>query len=255
MSNRFTTSDGVAIAWYRWGESNPGPVVVLHHGFASSAASNWEAPGVVSALLQSGRSVLAVDARGHGAADKPHDADLYGEARMACDLVELLDELQLEQVDLFGYSMGAVVSLIAASTTTRVRRLIVGGVGEGVIESGGVDTRQVGREAIVQALLAESVATVAEPAAVGFRMFAEFSGADLKALAAQAQRLHCTAIALAGIRLPTLVLAGEDDPLALHPQRLAAAIPGASCTTLAGDHLTVMRNPALAETAVAFFNS
>jgi hypothetical protein len=51
------------------------------------------------------------------------------------------------------------------------------------------------------------------------------------------------------------VLAGEDDPLALHPQRLAAAIPGASCTILAGDHLTVMRNPALAEAAVRFFNS
>ena len=51
MSHRFTASDGVAIAFQRWGESSPGPVVVLHHGFAASASSNWEAPGVVQAFV------------------------------------------------------------------------------------------------------------------------------------------------------------------------------------------------------------
>ena len=82
MSDRFTTSDGLAIAFQRWGQSNPGPVVVLHHGFAASASSNWETPGVVQAFIEAGRSVLAVDARGHGASDKPHDVSLYGEARL-----------------------------------------------------------------------------------------------------------------------------------------------------------------------------
>ena len=91
MSDRFTTSDGLAIAFQRWGESSPGPVVVLHHGFAASASSNWEAPGVVQAFVDAGRSVLAIDARGHGASDKPHDAALYGEGRMAQDMAELIE--------------------------------------------------------------------------------------------------------------------------------------------------------------------
>ena len=252
MSDRFTTSDGTAIACYRWGESNPGPIVVLHHGFASDAQSNWAGPGIVEALLQAGRSVLTVDARGHGQADKPHDADRYGEQRMALDLLELLESLGLSRVDLFGYSMGAVVSLIVASTSDMVRRLVVGGVGEGIIECGGVDTRRVGRDAIVQALLAADVAAVEHPGAAAFRMFAEYTGADLKALAGQARSLHCEAIALDHISAPTLVLAGEADVLAANPQRLADAIAGAECRVLPGDHLTVIRQPALAAAVIDF---
>lgn len=252
MSGRFRTSDGITIAWCHWGESNPGPVVVLHHGFASSAESNWVGPGIVEALLQAGRSVLAVDARGHGESDKPHEADRYGEQRMARDLLELLESLGLSRVDLFGYSMGAVVSLIVAGSSDVVRRLVVGGVGEGIIESGGVDTRLVGRDAIVQALLAADVAAVEHPGAAAFRMFAEYTGADLKALAAQAQSLHCTAIALDSITAPTLVLAGEADVLAADPQRLADAIAGAQCRVLPGDHLSVIRQPAFAAAAIDF---
>jgi len=255
MSDRFTASDGIAIACYRWGENNPGPVVVLHHGFASNAQSNWVGPGIVEALLQAGRSVLAVDARGHGESDKPHEADRYGERRMARDLLELLESLGLSQVDLFGYSMGAVVSLLVASSSDVVRRLVVGGVGEGVIECGGVDTRLAGRDAIVQALLAADVAAVEHPGAAAFRMFAEYTGADLKALAGQARSLHCEAIALDRIAAPTLVLAGEADVLAAAPRRLADAISGAACRVLPGDHLSVIRQPAFAAAAIEFLKA
>lgn len=255
MSGRFTTSDGTAIAFQRRGESNPGPVVVLHHGFAASANSNWEAPGVVQAFVDAGRSVLAIDARGHGASDKPHDAALYGERRMARDLTELLDELQIEEVDLFGYSMGAVVALLVASTSARVRRLVIGGVGEGVIECGGVDTRKVTRQDIAQALLADGPGDVAHPGAVAFRMFAEFMGNDLKALGAQARSLHCEKIELSAIRAPTLVLAGVDDVLAANPQRIVDAIGDARCMLFPGDHLGVIREPALSAAAVDFLES
>ncbi len=252
MSRRFVTSDGNAIAFQRWGDSNPGPVVVLHHGFAASAITNFEAPGVVQAFVDAGRSVLAVDARGHGASDKPHDSAHYGERRMAHDLSELLADLGLEQFDLFGYSMGAVVALLTASTGSKVRRLVIGGVGEAVIECGGVDTRKVSRQDIAQALLAEGLGDVAHPGAAAFRMFAEFMGNDLKALAAQAMALHCDPIDLAAITAPTLVLAGVDDVLAVNPQRIADAIPDARCQTFPGDHLGVIRHPAFAAAAVDF---
>ncbi len=252
MSHSFTTSDGIAIACHRWGESNPGPVVVLHHGFAASAASNWEGTGIVQAFLDAGRSVLAIDARGHGGSDKPHDIAHYGERRMARDLTELLGELGLEQVDLFGYSMGAVVALLMASSGSLARRLVVGGVGEGVLECGGVDTRNVSRDDIAQALLAEGVGDVAHPGAAGFRMFAEYMGNDLKALGAQASAMHCDRIDLAAIAAPTLVLTGVDDVLAVNPQRIADAIGDARCMTFAGDHLGVIRQPGLAASAIEF---
>lgn len=252
MIERFTTSDGIALAYYRWGEQHPGPTVLLHHGFASSAATNWVGVGIVDALVGAGRQVLAVDARGHGESDKPHDPAFYGEARMSQDLSELLAHLQLVQVDLFGYSMGAVVALITASTTRCVRRLVIGGVGEGVIESGGVDMRNVSREDITQALLADDVRAVTHTRAAAFRTFADSMGADLKALAAQAQVLHSNPIHLAAISAPTLVLAGEDDVLAVKPQRLAAEIPDARCQTFPGDHLTAISHPGLAAAAIDF---
>ena len=74
---------------------------------------------------------------------------------MARDLAVLLDTIDVPQIDLVGYSMGAIVSLIFASTDERVRRLVIGGVGSGVIECGGVDRRAVPNDAIIEALSVE----------------------------------------------------------------------------------------------------
>ena len=252
--SRFTASDGVGIACYAWKSAGDDtrPPVVLHHGFAASAALNWVAPGIVQKLLDSGRDVLALDARGHGASDKPHDPSLYGEARMAQDLREWLESLGVSSFDLFGYSMGAVVSLLLASSGSRVRRLVVGGVGEGVLLSGGVDMRVMDRDAVVEALLAADPSLVRHPGASLVRAFAERTGSDLRALAAQALRMHAVPIPLQQIAAPTLVLAGSEDLLAMYPERLAAAIPGAGHLVLPGDHLGVLGQPALAEAAIRF---
>jgi len=246
------SSDGVAIAYTHWHGDARQATVVLQHGFAASTRTNWEATGVVAGLLARGLSVVSIDARGHGLSDKPHDDSHYGEPRMARDVIELLDHLQLEQADLFGYSMGAVVALLVASSGIRMRRLIIGGVGEGVLACGGVDTRAVSSEQIVDALLATDPATIRHPGVAGFREFAERSGNDLRALAAQARRMHQSPIALERITAPTLVVAGADDVLAAHADRLAAAIPGARWRQVPGDHLGAVRQPALLEAVLDF---
>lgn len=168
MTERFVSSDGVGLAYHVWGDDLSRPPVFLHHGLAASAQRNWVAPGIVAALQAAGRRVVPIDARGHGASDKPHDPALYGEDRMARDLCELVDLLGEAIFDLAGYSMGAIVSLIAATREPRLRRLVIGGVGEGILTQGGVDTRAVPNEAIAAALEAEDAATVTGPA-VGFR--------------------------------------------------------------------------------------
>jgi pimeloyl-ACP methyl ester carboxylesterase len=265
----FESWDGLQIAYQEWGEQaalheSPAPAsppaqqaalppVVLHHGFVANADANWVATGVVAALTSAGRKVIAPDARGHGRSEKPHDPARYGEDRMARDLAVLLDTIDVPQVDLVGYSMGAIVSLIFASTEERVRRLVIGGVGSGVIECGGVDRRAVPNDAIIQALSADDPSSLeVAPAAVAFRQLADALGSDREALVAQASSIHRGGVALERILAPTLLLTGDTDPLAIRPQVLADAIPEATLKMLTGNHIEALGDPRFRQSIVNF---
>ena len=250
----FKSSDGLRIAYDDEGTDTSRPPVVLHHGFAASGFLNWVAPGVVRALVASGRRVVNIDARGHGRSDKPHEPSFYGETRMAGDISTLIDTLGVDEIDLVGYSMGAIVALIVASQEPRVRRLVVGGIGAGVVERGGVDTRALDPRLLAEAMRADDPATIADPAAKQFRVFAESTGADRLALAAQVAAVHRQPIALEQISAPTLVLAGRDDQLAVRPQVLASAIRRAQLLVIDGDHLGAVAVPAFAPAIVDFVN-
>ena len=119
--------DGTTIAYADRGE---GAAVLLLHGVAAAHRGNWEAPGVIDALVAAGRRVIATDARGHGASDKPHDPTAYANDAMVRDAQCVLDQLELDRVDVAGYSMGAMVAArLAAREAQRLRSLILAGVG------------------------------------------------------------------------------------------------------------------------------
>lgn len=244
---RFTARDGVAIAYYTFGKAGSGPLVVLHHGFAADAHSNWERPGIIAALVSAGRRVLAVDARGHGRSDKPHDPAAYGETIMARDVIDLVAAVGASSYDLVGYSMGAIVSLLVAASDSRLRRLVVGGIGEGVVACGGMDRRVLPNLVVAEALEGVGSPAAAHPVAAGMVAFVEAMGGDRRALAAQLRAVHAAPIPLDRIRVPTLVLAGDSDALAARPEVLANAIVGAELLVLSGDHLRVLRDPRYAE--------
>jgi pimeloyl-ACP methyl ester carboxylesterase len=253
----FKTWDGLEIAYQEWGEENreaPGglPAVVLHHGFAANADANWVATGVVDALTTAGRKVIAPDARGHGRSEKPHDPERYGEQRMARDLAVLVETIEADEIDLVGYSMGAIVSLLFASGDERVRRLVIGGVGSGVIECGGVDRRAVPNDAIIEALSVEDPSKLDVPQALAFRQLADALGADREALAAQATSIYRGEIALNQISAPTLLIAGDTDPLAIRPQVLVDAIPEARLELLSGNHIEVLGDERFKQSIVDF---
>ncbi len=248
----FKSWDQTEIAYKEWGERTASPPVVLHHGFVVDANTNWFATGVVDALLAAGRRVVAPDARGHGQSEKPHDPARYGEQRMARDLAVLLEVIGEPQIDLVGYSMGAIVSLIFTSGDQRVRRLVVGGVGSGVIECGGVDRRAVSNDAIIEALSVEDPSTIGMPEAMAFRTLADALGADREALAAQASSIYRGDIALDRISAQTLVLAGDADPLAIRREVLSQAIPGAILRILSGNHIGVIADPRFTQSIVDF---
>lgn len=249
----FRSLDGVEIFYYAWG-SLAGRPVVLHHGFMASAQHSWEEHGLVAALVGAGHRVVAVDARGHGRSGKPHDKAFYGETKMADDLISLLDILDSDRVDVAGYSMGAVVGLLAATRDRRIARLAIGGVGAPTVtELTDDDRRARQRKAIAAALRAEDPAVITSKSAAAFRTVADYVGGDRLALAAHAEVLHSRPIPLEQVTARTLVLAGTEDPLAARPDELVAAIPDARLRMLPGDHLSVPSSAAFAMALVEFF--
>jgi pimeloyl-ACP methyl ester carboxylesterase len=104
---RFATFYGRQIAY---AVNGSGPDALLLHGFASDHTGNWVRPGIVDALVASGRRVIAYDARGHGASDKPHEVDACENNAMVRDAQALLDRLAVTAVDVVGYSMGSIMS-------------------------------------------------------------------------------------------------------------------------------------------------
>jgi len=82
MTEFVTAPDGVRIAYDIAGEGAP---IVLVHGFGASRVQNWRAPGWYETLTGAGYRVIALDCRGHGESDKPHDSAFYGESTMASD--------------------------------------------------------------------------------------------------------------------------------------------------------------------------
>src|SRR5262245_26749067 len=88
LQDKFFNSNSVKIRYIDVGHGEP---VVLVHGFSSSIEANWAATGIIDRLAKDFR-VIALDCRGHGKSDKPHDASAYGSA-MVEDLANLLDHL------------------------------------------------------------------------------------------------------------------------------------------------------------------
>jgi pimeloyl-ACP methyl ester carboxylesterase len=249
---RVPGADGVAVAVHRWGSPGELPPVYLQHGFVADTRLNWVGTGTVAVLLSAGREVVGVDARGHGRSDKPHDPAAYGELRMADDLRRVADALGHDSFDLAGYSMGATVAMLVAVADRRVRRLVVGGAGAAFVEPDGAARHRVLMAELAAALEVADVADVRNPATVLFRRMADALGADRRALAAHARAVHTREVDLAAITAPALVLAGDADPLAVHPEVLAAAIPGARVSVVPGDHSTTLRAPAFAAALVDF---
>ena len=166
------THDGVEIAFFDQGEGEP---IVLVHGFASNKEVNWVMPGWVATLTGAGRRVIALDNRGHGASAKLYDPPAYHSSIMAEDVRALIDHLGLPRADVMGYSMGARISaFLALAHPDRVRSVVLGGLGMGLINGVGDPER------IAAGLEAPSLADVADPGARQFRSFAEQTRSDLR---------------------------------------------------------------------------
>jgi pimeloyl-ACP methyl ester carboxylesterase len=123
LDDHFFTSEGVRIRYVDVGRGEP---VVLVHGFSSSLDANWGNLGIIEKLSKDFR-VIALDCRGHGKSDKPHDAASYG-INMIEDVTRLLDHLAVRRAHIVGYSMGgAIAGKFITTHRDRVISAVFGG--------------------------------------------------------------------------------------------------------------------------------
>lgn len=201
-----------------------GDPILLIHGFASTHAINWVFTQWVKTLTDAGRRVIAFDNRGHGRSDKLYDPKAYAVPVMAEDARNLLDHLGIAKADVMGYSMGArIAAFLTKSHREKVRSLILGGIGENLVEGGQVLL------GVAEAMEAPSVDALTDPVQKMFRQFAEATKSDLHALAAcsRGARHVFTEKELREFDLPVLIAVGAKDEVAGDAQRLATLFPHA----------------------------
>jgi pimeloyl-ACP methyl ester carboxylesterase len=117
-TSTFTTSDGVDLSFRDNGGAGT-PLVMLHGWGQTQEMFRHQLPSLPKSR------VITLDFRGHGRSGKPRHG--YRIARLAMDVLELLDHLELPSVDALGWSMGASVwwSFVDHFGTGRLRRLVV----------------------------------------------------------------------------------------------------------------------------------
>ncbi len=240
-------SDALTLNYIDEGSGDP---VILIHGFASNLQINWVGTEWVKTLTQAGYRVIAFDHRGHGQSDKIYDSDRYTIREMAGDTLALMDHLAIPKADLVGYSMGARVgAYVAIEHPEKVRSLVVGGMGGRLF--GGASKS----DEIAKALEAPHRDDVTDAYARTFRVFAETTRGDLKALAAviRSPRLPLTPEMLGRMSCPVLIAVGTEDDVAGDPHELAAVIPGSKVLEVPGrDHNRSVGDKVFKEGVVAF---
>ena len=249
----FRTFDGISLSYLEEGAGSP---VLLLHGFTSSTEGNWRRPGIWQVLVDEGRRVIGLDARGHGRSDKPHDLHAYEDSAMVRDVGAFLDHLNLAAIDLVGYSMGAATAVRFAAQDSRVARLVLGGIGGDPSTWGTPEVlanRAERSRRIVDGLTASDPNGITDPLARRVRALMEQRDNDLEAMSAilRADRAIGGPVDVGLVTAPTLVVCGDDD---VSPHPLAAALPHGRAEVLSGDHESVVANAELAKAIAEFLS-
>ena len=135
---------------------------------------------------------------------------------------------------LTGFIVGRITAYLGQRSPERLRNIILGGIGMGLIEGGGPG------ENVASALEAASLDDVTDPVGRTFRAFADQTRSDRRALAAclRGSRRLMTRDEAAAISVPTLIAVGTTDDIAGSASRLAEVIPGSQVLDIPNrDHM------------------
>jgi pimeloyl-ACP methyl ester carboxylesterase len=224
-------SDGTKLFHRDWGEGTP---IVFCHPWALNA-DIWEYQ--LTELSEQGLRCIAYDRRGHGRSEDPGRG--YDYDTLAADLATLIEQLDLRNVTLVGYSMGSgeIVRYLSRHGTGRVARVVlVSPVAPAPAIAAVSDTFVAGLKKDRPAFMTGGLPlflgkdSSVSPAMAQW-VLDQFLRASPKAI------IECTRSIATGdhradlraMTMPTLIIQGDKDevcPLELTGRKLAQAISG-----------------------------
>lgn len=236
---------------YFYESAGAGRPLLLLHGFTGSTV-NWH-PFVPP--LASHYRVVVVDVLGHGRTASPPDEKRYTMQRVAADLITLLDELDIKQTALLGYSMGGRLALYTAvAYPERINLLMLESASPGLATAAERAERVERDRALADWIATNSIEAFVDrwQALPLWRSQAALPVAARKAL--RQQRLQNTQVGLANslrgmgtgaqpslwpslseVKTPVLLVAGElDEKFVTINQQMAALLPRAYLQIVAG---------------------
>ncbi|HEB53725.1 MAG TPA: alpha/beta fold hydrolase, partial [bacterium] len=238
-----------------------GPLAVMIHGFPLDHRLWLD---VLHGELAERRTLCAIDLRGHGHSPWAGDA-VHTMERFADDVAAVIRALGDEPADVCGLSMGGYVAFaLHERHRERVRSLVLtntkASADSAAQRSGRVQMAETAAErggrAVADAMLPKLLAAGSDPlhrATTRAMIEAQSPAAivaDLRGLAQRKDRRG----ELATCARPTMVIAGERDPISPpgEMQAIADAIPNARFEVIAGTaHLSPLENAAAWSSAVA----
>jgi pimeloyl-ACP methyl ester carboxylesterase len=258
----------IEIAYRITGRGSP---VILVHGLACGQRMWFHQRRALSAR----HTVITYDLRGHGQSDVPAEAARYSGAHLAHDLAGLIDALGLDRVAVVGFSMGGGPALaLAAARPERASHLVLADVGAGADDAWRTQwlarrwvdfADRSGFDDLVPDMLRSEfyklyasrrprwrrymAGLIRSTPLVGLRhTLAEVLG--------KRTPLFRMRNALQGIKVPTLVMLGQQDYVCRNAARLIAdTIPGALMHKIAGaGHMSPLEAPSeFSERLATFF--
>lgn len=136
VPTQFISADGVNFAYREYGQQNGGtPIIFLNH--LAAVLDNWD-PRIIDGIAAK-HHVVIFDNRGVGASTGEPAKSIE---QMADDAITFIQAKGFKQVDLFGFSMGGMISQeIVLKQPQLIRKMILSGTGP----AGGTGISTVGR--------------------------------------------------------------------------------------------------------------
>lgn len=264
-------SNGVKIRYVTEGKGEP---VVLIHGWMGDSSMWGRDPSgntKLNTTAANGFQLIALDCRGHGKSDKPHDPEKYG-PEMAADVVRLLDHLKIEKAHLIGYSSGAFIAgKVAATHPERVLSVVYAGQAPVIVGAKASDFSEV--EVFAKAvdegkdlgsyILEVTPPGTPKPTEEQANAIARFlyGDKDVKAFAAAGRsfkNLEVTGEQLAKCKAPILFIHGgnESDHVKNRVATVRALLGRGEVKIVeGGDHITTLTKPEFASAILEFLRS
>jgi len=209
-----------------------GPPLVLHHG-TTGRGEDWKPFGYTAVLGRDSQLIL-IDARGHGASDKPYEPAAYDLPLRVADVIAVLDDLQVRSADYFGYSLGGWIGFgMAKYAPSRCHSLILGGAHPYAEDMQPFRDLMPQEPAAFLAMMEKIYGPHMRPS-----IRAGLVANDLKALLALTQDRPSLADMLPTMSMPCLLFAGDADPRFSKVQECVKALTNVTFFSLSQcDHV------------------